>query len=226
VITRLVGIDFGASSTKISVRHYSELNSDLKDISEIQYVKFDNDSLKTPTLIREVEGKLLYGIDAESTFAEGTHLFNNLKEDLYNNNSDINSQTLFMIKMFFSYLYGKFREQFSEIKCDNTITYLSIPVNSDTKQKNFIVMAALEAGFTNVETIYEPLAAIKGILSEKAEILGNIFYKNKNTAVNILVLDMGTEKTSSSVCLSANSLILLSSAVSCKASSSLWIILI
>lgn len=200
MILRIIGIDFGASSTKIAVKHYLELNNQTDDTSSTQYVRFDNDSLSTPTLIREVNGRLIYGIEAESSFIEGTKVFNNLKEDLLNNNLDIKSQTLYMIKMFFSFLYRKYKEQFSEIKCDKAITYLSIPVTSDMKLNSIIKEAALEAGFPNIEIIYDPSAGVKGIISEKSEFLSTNYYIAQNKPTNILVLDMGASKTSASVC--------------------------
>ena len=62
--TRVIGIDFGTSTSVIRIKRYDDKNDPLIDKLTTQSVVFNMGSTMVPTLIRKHDGGAYYGYDA------------------------------------------------------------------------------------------------------------------------------------------------------------------
>ena len=80
MIKRIIGIDFGTSTSLIKIKNYAEEEPADQNPSSSQYVEFDGLAM-VPTLIRVQEGSFYYGYDAQPE-RENSLLYSNFKMDL------------------------------------------------------------------------------------------------------------------------------------------------
>lgn len=201
-ITRIIGIDFGTSTSVIRTKRYED-GKPLGDQLYTKEVKFGNSGL-VPTLIQHIEGaQPYYGYDAQKKHKNAvTH--ENFKVGLESPDERIRMQSRKLTEEFFSYMAKKYKEQesmgfFGETD-DAVKTLVSYPVKWSEETRAFMMEAARKAGFANVEGMDEAQAAITAVMVQSADHLSKRNYLRDGTPVNILIADMGAGTTDLVLC--------------------------
>lgn len=189
---RIIGIDFGTSTSVIRVRSYDDNG---KPLGDVKAVKESNGADTIPTLIRKMDnGGVYYGVEAESGKRD-SKLYQNFKLKLKSENSVEKEQARKLTEEFFKYMYSQYSYQSNQGHLgesgERERTIVSYPVKWDDETRNFMVEAAKKAGFSNVEGIDEAQAAIWATLVRCESYLANKRYFKQNESTNILLIDMG-----------------------------------
>ena len=198
MITRVIGIDFGTSTTVVRILNYDE-----EKIGELKKLEFD-DHPYIPTVIFKDEdtGKLFFGYDAitKRTTLKGTFI-ENFKIDLISSDEKVRKDAENYVKVFIHFLYEKYSyyngaEKFG--KCDKTKTYISYPAKWPSSVRDVMKRCVIEAGFGTEESVKgkdEPTAAVLACLNENESKLKQkgLFFANKE--YETLMIDMGAGTT-------------------------------
>jgi molecular chaperone DnaK (HSP70) len=192
-IERVIGIDFGTSTSVIKVKTYKD-NEPLGIANAVEYVRFDNkDSL--PTLVYETsEGKYLIGYEAENAAVKGV-LHQNFKMNLLN--AHLRDEAVKLTRIFFKHMFDEYNEQKAYFPaCDTETTYISYPAKWPEELRTLMLSIAREAGFNNVKGLDEPTAAIHTVMVQES---GKLDMEGRDS-VNILMIDMGAGTTDLVLC--------------------------
>ena len=195
-IKRIVGIDFGTSTSVVMIKYYNG-NEPLESRDFYQYLKFGGRST-VPTLVYESkEGdEYLCGYDAETPGFPGT-LHGGFKMDLISSDEGKFEKAHELTNKFFRYLYSSYQEQKPYLKpCEIEQTFVSYPAKWPQEVRERMVRFAVEAGFKNVTGLDEPSAAIHTVMTQE----NDRFKENNKESGNFLVIDMGAGTTDLAVC--------------------------
>jgi molecular chaperone DnaK (HSP70)/predicted nucleic acid-binding Zn ribbon protein len=194
-LIRLVGIDFGTSTSLIKVKTYQDQTS-LGSKEAIEYVRFNNQTTVPSLIYQTLEGTYLVGYEAQCATLKG-NLHQNFKLDLISDDLDVRERAFFFTQLLFDAMYKAYSEQCEHFPyCDEEITYVSHPAKWPDELHRKMVSIAQKAGFRNVKTMDEPTAAIHAIMvqqNEKLQLSGQDF-------LNILMIDMGAGTTDLVLC--------------------------
>ncbi len=203
-IERIIGIDFGTSTSVIRVKRYQD-GFPVGDPLEVKQITFDMGSSMVPTLVQKRDnGETVYfGHDANIPH-KGTKTFSNFKVDLENPDENIRHQARELTSEFFAYMAKVYKTQ-SEgghlgESTDIEHTIISYPVKWSDETKAFMCKTAKAAGFPNVEGLDEARAAIQAVTIQNADMLIKKGYFKNNTPVTILLIDMGAGTTDLVLC--------------------------
>ena len=203
-IERIIGIDFGTSTSVIRVKRYQD-GQPVGDPLEVKQVTFDMGSSMVPTLVQKRNsGETVYfGHDA-SIPHKGTKTFANFKVSLESSDEGIRQQARELTAEFFTYLAKIYKTQ-SEgghlgESSDLERTIISYPVKWSNETKAFMCETAKSAGFPNVEGLDEARAAIQAVTVQNVELLSKKGYFKENVPVTILLIDMGAGTTDLVLC--------------------------
>ena len=203
-IERIIGIDFGTSTSVIRVKRYQD-GFPVGDPLEVKQITFDMGSSMVPTLVQKRDnGETVYfGHDANIPH-KGTKTFSNFKVDLENPDENIRHQARELTSEFFAYMAKVYKTQ-SEgghlgESTDIEHTIISYPVKWSDETKAFMCKTAKAAGFPNVEGLDEARAAIQAVTVQNADMLIKKGYFKNNTPVTILLIDMGAGTTDLVLC--------------------------
>lgn len=195
-IKRIIGIDFGTSSTYIKVKQYEGCEPANNDRINAQYVDF-NGNAWVPSIIQRLGENFWYGYEAQTKKADNAVIYRNFKMVLEHSDEETRTYARQLTELFFSYLFHMYQDQFSYLndKYDEVETIVSYPVKWKKETIQFLAHAAKKAGFQNVKTMDEPTAALKAILVQNtagiiktAKVMG---YKPSY----IMMIDMGAGTT-------------------------------
>jgi molecular chaperone DnaK (HSP70) len=194
-IERIVGIDFGTSTSVVKVKTYKD-NEPIGSTNAVEYVHFDNKA-SLPTLVYTTnEGKYLIGYEAENAAVKGV-LHQNFKMNLISTDDVLREEANYYAAIFFQYMYKAYDEQKTHFPpCDIETTYVSYPAKWPEELRKLMISIAAKAGFVNVKGMDEPTAAIHTIMILENEklIMGAQDY------VNLLMVDMGAGTTDLVLC--------------------------
>ena len=202
-VERIIGIDFGTSTSVMRVKRYRENGQPVDDRLYTAEVKFGNSSL-VPTLIREMQtGEPYYGYDAQKEHKKST-LFDNFKVELESPDPQEREQARALTEAFFTYLSKQYKDQsaggfFGEAD-ETERTIVSYPVKWSGETRRFMLDAAKKAGFKNVEGMDEAQAAITAVMVQSADYLSQRGYLHDGVPANILMADMGAGTTDLVLC--------------------------
>lgn len=201
-IKRIIGIDFGTSTSVIRVKRYED-GTPIGDRLYVKEVKFGNNGL-VPTLIQHIrEGEPYYGYDAQKKHKNSV-LFENFKVDLESMDAEKKSRAKALTEEFFKYLARQYKDQstggfFGETG-DIERTLVSYPVKWSAETRSFMLEVARKAGFPNVEGMDEAQAAIGAVMVQNSDYLEQKGYLHDGRPVNILMADMGAGTTDLVLC--------------------------
>ncbi len=190
---RIIGIDFGTSTSVIKVKTYKD-NVPLGIANAVEYVRFDNkDSL--PTLVYETsEGRFLIGYEAENAAVKGV-LHQNFKLKLIS--TATRDEAVKLTRIFFKHMFDEYDDQKSYFPaCDTETTYISYPAKWPPELRMLMISIAQEVGFKNVKGLDEPTAAIHTVMVQES---GKLDMEGRDS-VNILMIDMGAGTTDLILC--------------------------
>lgn len=203
-VERIIGVDFGTSTSVIRVKRYQDGNP-VGDRLETKQVTFNMGSSMVPTLVQKLNTgeSVFFGYDAEISRRD-TVTYKNFKIDIENADKDIRRQARELTSDFIGYLAKTYRIQ-SEgghlgESTDYERTIISYPVKWSDETKAFMIETAKTAGFPNVEGLDEAQAAIRAVTIQNADRLSGKGYFKIGDAVNILLVDMGAGTTDLVLC--------------------------
>ena len=198
MITRIIGIDFGTSTSVVKV--FNDGGSD-----NVYTLNAGNGMQEIPTLIfkRESDGELFIADEALSQLnqeVEGT-IYKNFKLDLISNNDEEKQQAIEYTTLFFRYLKKKYDEMCSIGafgSCDATKVYISYPAKWPSFVRLTMLECAIKAGFgtsANVFGLDEPTAAAVASFHEKEEELKRAGLYFADVTYKAMMVDMGAGTT-------------------------------
>lgn len=199
MIKRIIGIDFGTSTSLIKIKNYAEEEPADQNPSSSQYVEFDGLAM-VPTLIRVQEGSFYYGYDAQPE-RENSLLYSNFKMDLESPDMEKQEKAKDLTRKFLRYLYGHYVQQEMYFgKYDEVQTILSYPAKWKEETREFMLEAAGESGFPKVKGMEEPTAALYAALVQERQRFESWegFFQGK--PLNMLMIDMGAGTTDLALC--------------------------
>lgn len=195
-VKRLIGVDFGTSSTYIKVKHYENNKPVKEDKTSVQYVDF-NGNAWVPSIIQSLGDNFWYGYDAQTKKSDNSVIYRNFKMSLEDDDEIKRNEAMRLTELFFSYLFKIYQDQFTYIedKYDEIETIVSYPVKWKKETVQFLADVAKKAGFQNIKTMDEPTAALNAVLVQNtSSIMKNINMK-ESKSFNILMIDMGAGTT-------------------------------
>ncbi len=200
---RIIGIDFGTSSTYMNIKRYSLDSSDTDSFNYIP-VSFDHGESKGSlvTVIRENDdGSLDFGRTANEE-TEGSIVHRNFKMNLESPDRELREHAKMLTKRLFEYLYQNYQQQVSHLgnEDDEVQTIVSYPVKWQENTARFMVEVAVEAGFENVRGMDEATAAISTVVSRNFDKMtaSGIFSADKPGY--LMLVDMGAGTTDLALC--------------------------
>lgn len=199
---RIVGIDFGTSTSVIRVKRYED-GVPIGDANLVMPVTFNMGSTVVPTLIKETSSGKSYGYDAQIPKRNST-TYQNFKVDLESTDTEKKEEARKLTRDFFTYLAKVYNEQsdggYLGDSTDKVRTLISYPVKWSDETKKFMIDTAKEAGFVNVEGMDEAQAAISAVLVQNADHFEKYGYLDKAQSVNVMLIDMGAGTTDLVLC--------------------------
>ena len=199
-IERIIGIDFGTSTSVIRVKRYENKKTvGIGTRLDTQKV-FD----LVPTVIQEVNGHRYYGEEAVAPKGKNAIIYRNFKLDLENNDENKRNLARELTEEFISFIANAYKTD-SEgghlgESTDLEKTIISYPVKWSDETKDFMVKTAEKAGFPNVEGMDEAQAAIHAVIVQNEETLLEKKYLQENIPTTILLIDMGAGTTDLVLC--------------------------
>lgn len=203
---RIIGIDFGTSTSVIRVKRY-ENGIPLGEKLDTKGVVFGNGMGEiVPTLIQKKdndESITYYGYQARKKRQMHT-TYHSFKVDLESIDPEKCALARKLTEEFFCYLVKTYKAQSEGGHLgdpgDNERTIVSYPVKWSEETRSFMIDAAKRAGFPNVSGMDEAQAAIHAVtvMSEDHLRKNNLLANGKST--NILLIDMGAGTTDLVLC--------------------------
>lgn len=206
-IERIIGVDFGTSTSVIRVKRYENgkpiVDGDPLSVQVVGETSGELTIDPIPTVIQELNGHSYYGIQA-TTKHRGALIYRGFKVDLECDNEEKRSNALKLTESFMKFLADKYKTYRESGKVgkitDKERTIISYPVKWSESTRDFMVSAARRAGFPNVEGMDEAKAAIQAAIIKNEESLQSKGYIKENIPVTILLIDMGAGTTDLALC--------------------------
>ena len=204
---RIIGIDFGTSSTFMKVKRYENGRPAAGGRLDFKPVIFDSGSgsAALSTVIQTVgegaEKHSWFGVEAEA-LRPGCKVYRNFKVELECPDAAKRVQARALVEQLFAFLYQKYQEQrqFLGEAEDEEETIVSYPAKWSAETQRFMVETAKKAGFPHVSGMDEASASIGAALIQKEEELKRIGVLQGGRPFLFLVADMGAGTTDLAVC--------------------------
>lgn len=202
-VQRLVGIDFGTSTSIVKVKRY-EGESPVGDSHVSGSVTFGNgeSDAKAVTAVRvNREGTPTCGAEALDPLP-GSTIHQEFKMDLESPDREKRRQAMERTEDYFRYLYNWYDHQRSDLGAidDEERTLVSYPVKWRQEAREYLLKTARSAGFRNVSGMDEPTAALYATLCRKMGEIDRQGLLRAGEPGYMLLVDMGAGTTDLAVC--------------------------
>lgn len=204
-VERIIGIDFGTSTSVIRVKRYED-GKPVGEKLETKEVNFSDLGTTVPTLIQKKdddESAVYYGYNAQQK-RKKTTTYHSFKVDLESSDPEKRALARKLTEEFFCYLAKTYKAQseggYLGDPSDKERTIVSYPVKWSEETRQFMVAAAQKAGFPNVTGMDEAQAAIQAVTVMSEEHLRKNGLLKNDMASNILLIDMGAGTTDLVLC--------------------------
>ena len=200
---RIIGIDFGTSTSVIRVKNYTLGGKPVNEKLDTKSVTFNNGATTVPTLVQKVNDAAYYGYDADVS-KKNEEVFRNFKLNLQSADSAEREEAKKLTREFFGYLHKEYAAQSSGGHLggsgETESTIVSYPVKWSDETRDFMLQAAKDAGFSNVTGMDEAEAAIRAVTVQCEDFLKQKRYLENGKPSNILLIDMGAGTTDLVLC--------------------------
>lgn len=202
-VQRLIGIDFGTSTSVVRVKRYKD-GKPIGDSHASSGVIFGNgeSDTKAVTAVRvNAGGRLTCGREGLEPTPDST-VYQEFKMDLESPDGETRSRARELTEAYFRYLYQWYDHQHSDLgEADDTeTTIVSFPVKWREETRQFMVNAAADAGFKNVAAMDEASAALYATLCRKMNDINDKGILRIGEPGYLLLVDMGAGTTDLAVC--------------------------
>lgn len=202
-VQRLVGIDFGTSTSIVKIKRYDQGApvGDSHVSSSVTFGNGESDS-KAVTAVRiSREGIPTCGAEALDPLP-GSTVHQEFKMDLESPNREKRRQAMERTEDYFRYLYNWYDHQRSDLGAidDEERTLVSYPVKWRQEAREYLLKAARNAGFQNVSGMDEPTAALYATLCRKMSEINQQGLLCAGESGYMLLVDMGAGTTDLAVC--------------------------
>lgn len=199
-VQRIIGIDFGTSTSVIRVKRY-ENGKSVGEVLETKEVIFGGNGALVPTLVMKKDDDpavCYYGYEAQQKKKKFTS-FQGFKMDLESEDPQRREQAKQLTEEFYGYLARQYQSQSNGGHLgnpdDREQTVISYPVKWTEQTKRFMLDTARKAGFPNVTGMDEAQAAIQAVMVMSADHLQKNGLLKQGESANILLIDMGAGTT-------------------------------
>lgn len=202
-LLRVIGIDFGTSTTYMNVKRYQN-GVPLGDSANYIPVSFNFGSSKgsVDTIVRaNADGSFDFGTNAEEPIA-GAEIFRTFKMDLESPDEQKREQARRMTLEFFRFLHQSYAEQSKNLgsKDEDVLTMISYPVKWQQETVDFMINTAAQAGFPNVQGMDEATAALSTVMCLNLDELRICGALSAARPGYVLMVDMGAGTTDLALC--------------------------
>ena len=200
--TRIIGIDFGTSTTVVRVHNVGAGN---------RIVPLAINGQRTiPTIAFQTQesSEMYYGYDAQAKYdsnTEGT-LYKNFKMDLISDDEEKRGQAEGLIQGFLRYVYDQYQSLLNAgafDPADEVKVYVSHPAKWNSYARTLMKQSVVDAGFCKEEDIAlkdEPTAAILAVIHEKSTELKQAGMLHERRKYKAMMVDMGAGTTDIVLC--------------------------
>lgn len=196
---RVIGIDFGTSTTYMNVKRYDGDRPVEDQFSYMPVVfNYGQSSGFVASIVREnADGTFDFGENASEQL-EGAKIYSEIKMLLESPDEAQRSEARRVFQEFFKFLRETYAQQSANLGAadDTEETILSYPVKWKEETVQFMLEAARAAGFQNVHGMDEATAAVSAVLCSNAS--SNLICAGKPGY--LMLVDMGAGTTDLVVC--------------------------
>ena len=197
---RVIGIDFGTSTTYMNVKRYNG-SQPLEDTFSYLPVLFEygGSSGFVATIVREnADGSFDFGEKASEPLT-GSTVHREFKMRLESPDAEEREEARRLTREFFRFLYAAYARQAASLGSpdDEVETMVSYPVKWQPETVRFMLSAAREAGFEHVIGLDEATAAVSAVLCHDPQAARLLAWDRPGY---LLLIDMGAGTTDLVVC--------------------------
>lgn len=200
--TRIIGIDFGTSTTVVRVHNAGKDNKIIPVTINGQRI--------IPTIAFRPEGseEMYYGYDAQSKIESNAKgkIYRNFKMNLLSDDEEVRNDTEKLISGFMKYVYTQYNKNLNDgifEPAEQVKVYVSHPAKWNSYARNLMKESVVNAGFCshgNVALKDEPTAAFLAVVHEKEEELKKDAMLHEGKKYRAMMIDMGAGTTDIVLC--------------------------
>jgi len=199
--TRIIGIDFGTSTTVVRVHNVGENN-------RVVPVAVNGSRIIPTIAFKSEDGNMYYGYDAQMNInsnAKGT-IFKNFKMDLISEDENVRAQAENLIQGFLRYVFQHYQNHLNAgtfDPADSVKVYVSHPAKWNSYARTLMKTSVVQAGFCKEDNVLlkdEPTAAILAVIHEKKNELSRARLLDPGVKYKAMMIDMGAGTTDIVLC--------------------------
>lgn len=196
-INRIIGIDFGTSTTVVKIH-----NDNGPKCGTFTLSVDGREEIPTIVFKRNEDGVYFFATEALNEINNETEgeTFRNFKLNFIDNDPAKKKLAIGLTTRFLNYLHQKYKENCPNEygDCDSTKVYVSYPLKWPLLARREMLNCAINAGFGDVNNVYgrdEPTAAAVASFQEKQIELRRVGRLTINNTYKAMLMDMGAGTT-------------------------------